>query len=288
MRDNRNLLGHIARKNSFRLKHFQLNHLSRLLIKGRGMLAHEPGLGKCVSGDTPVLVNGTLIRAEEVWSRYASEDRQHDGEGEWTQPTADLSTAALAASGHMTDARISCLYRQWVAEYGRRVCLDDGSEITITNRHKLHGADGWTLDVRAGDKVCVPRHIPNTKEYSPDPEAVELLAWQIAEGWESPNLGIVMISQKNVGRLKRLRDLAQRVARRHGISANSTPINRGGEARSTHLRITSRAYRTWLETMFGTSGAAKALANVSPTGSAPPTMLPCGYFCELTWPPKVL
>ena len=46
MRENRNLLSHIARKNNFKLKPFQLDHLSRLLIKGRGMLAHEPGLGK--------------------------------------------------------------------------------------------------------------------------------------------------------------------------------------------------------------------------------------------------
>ncbi len=46
MRENRNLLSHIARKHGFKLKPFQLDHLARLLIKGRGMLAHEPGLGK--------------------------------------------------------------------------------------------------------------------------------------------------------------------------------------------------------------------------------------------------
>jgi hypothetical protein len=46
VRENRNLLKHIARKNGFELRHFQLDHLSRLLVKGRGMLAHEPGLGK--------------------------------------------------------------------------------------------------------------------------------------------------------------------------------------------------------------------------------------------------
>ncbi len=46
VRDNRELLKHIARKNGFKLKLFQLDHLSRLLVKGRGMLAHEQGLGK--------------------------------------------------------------------------------------------------------------------------------------------------------------------------------------------------------------------------------------------------
>ncbi len=44
--DRRELLKHIARKNGFTLKLFQLDHLSRLLVKGRGMLAFEQGLGK--------------------------------------------------------------------------------------------------------------------------------------------------------------------------------------------------------------------------------------------------
>lgn len=46
MRDRYQLLKHIARKNGFTYKNFQLDHYSRLLVKGRGMLAHEQGLGK--------------------------------------------------------------------------------------------------------------------------------------------------------------------------------------------------------------------------------------------------
>lgn len=46
MRDRRNLLKLMERKNGFELRPFQLDHLSRLLIKERGMLAHDPGLGK--------------------------------------------------------------------------------------------------------------------------------------------------------------------------------------------------------------------------------------------------
>ena len=44
--DRRELLKHIARKNGFEWKLFQLEHMSRLLVKQRGMLAHEQGLGK--------------------------------------------------------------------------------------------------------------------------------------------------------------------------------------------------------------------------------------------------
>ncbi len=40
------LLTDIETEHGFRLKNFQKDHLSRLLTKGRGMLAHEQGLGK--------------------------------------------------------------------------------------------------------------------------------------------------------------------------------------------------------------------------------------------------
>ncbi|MGF1473171.1 MAG: hypothetical protein ACFB50_15715 [Rubrobacteraceae bacterium] len=46
VRDRRNLLRLIERKNNFELRGFQIDHLSRLLVKERGMLAHDPGLGK--------------------------------------------------------------------------------------------------------------------------------------------------------------------------------------------------------------------------------------------------
>ncbi len=42
----RELLEEIAAENGFELKPFQTDHLSRLLVKGRGMLAMEQGLGK--------------------------------------------------------------------------------------------------------------------------------------------------------------------------------------------------------------------------------------------------
>ena len=41
-----NVLTNIEDDKGFKLKHFQKDHLARLLTKGRGMLAHEQGLGK--------------------------------------------------------------------------------------------------------------------------------------------------------------------------------------------------------------------------------------------------
>ena len=259
--DRRELLKHIARKNDFKWKLFQLEHMSRLLVKQRGMLAHEQGLGKCVAGDTPVLVNGALLKAADVWERYSETQTTSDDEGEWAEPTEALLTTALA-DGKMSPATVSKLYRQKVGEWGRRVTLDDGSRITITNRHKLHRHDGWTLDIEAGDRVSVPRTI--AWEGKPeDEDLAELLAWQIAEGYETPHLGRVLITQKDVARLARLRKLALRVGETYDLDMHSLPIHQPA-ARTPFIGIYSRRYRTWLEREFGYRWGGKSAAKRIP------------------------
>ena len=259
--DRRELLKHIARKNDFKWRLFQLDHMSRMLVKQRGMLAHEQGLGKCVAGDTPVLINGALLKAADVWDRYSETTTTSDGEGEWAEPTEALLTTALA-DGKMSPATVSKLYRQKVSEWGRRVTLDDGSRITITNRHKLHCHDGWTLDIKAGDRVSVPRTI--AWEGKPeDEDLTELLAWQIAEGYETPHLGSVQVSQKDVARLARLRKLALRLGDRYGLDMHSLLIQQPA-AKTPFIGIYSRQYRTWLEREFGYRWGGKSAAKRIP------------------------
>ena len=249
VRDRRNLLKLIQRKNGFELRRFQLDHLSRLLVKERGMLAHDPGLGKCVGSGTPVLVNGTLITAEKIWSSYAANQGRFDGEGYWSEPTEPLETTALTVDGRLTKAPVSRLYRQRVAEWGRRVILDDGSKITITNRHKLHGENGWTLDIAPGGRVAVPRRVVWHGQRE-DPKLVELLAWQIAEGYENPDSAALSITQKDLGRLVHLHSLLSTVAESYGLGINSPRIMEP-HGRTPYLRINSHSYRIFLEREFG-------------------------------------
>ncbi len=231
------------------LRPFQLDHDSRLLVKGRGVLGHKQGLGKCVGSMDQVLINGTLITAEDAWARFASDERHRDDEGEWASPTQPLATTALAADGRMVDAPISRLYRQKVSEWGRRVTLDDGSSLTITDRHKLHAADDWTVDINPGDRVAVPRRL--VWEGRPeDSDLAELLAWQIAEGHEDARIGRVTITQKDGARLERLRELALTVGERYGLPMHSLPIATP-LGRSPFLGIYSRPYRSWLERELG-------------------------------------
>ena len=86
-------------------------------------------------------------------------------------------------TGQIVQASIRRLYRQCVRERLRRVTLEDGSRITITQRHKLLTNKGWTNALLEGDYVCVPARLYWEGE-PVDPDLLTFLAWQIAEGYE--------------------------------------------------------------------------------------------------------
>src|SRR5215210_2252405 len=166
-------------------------------------LADDMGLGKCLSADTLVPVNGTLRTAEDVWQVHAKEV-EFDGEGHWATPTDPLLVNAMdEATGRIVQAPIRRLYRQQVRECLRTVRLEDGRSITITRRHRLLTSRYWTNNLLPGDYVCVP---PKTVwEGRPeDPDLMTFLAWQMAEGYESRDQARVSISQKDVERLEDL------------------------------------------------------------------------------------
>lgn len=120
------------------------------------------GVGKCVRGDTPVWVNGSDDLIKDLWDRYSGPvfpDPDGSG-GEWAPATKKLQVASINDSGQMVKGRIVYLYRQRVRELGRRVVLDDGSEITMTMRHRLRGPDGWQKQIRVGDRIALPGRDP--------------------------------------------------------------------------------------------------------------------------------
>jgi ATP-dependent exoDNAse (exonuclease V) alpha subunit len=121
------------------------------------LLTGGPGVGKCVVGETPILIDGRMVSAEEAWNTYGKDqEAAFDGEGEWKIPNQLLTTAALnEETGEMVASPITKLYRQHVKETLRRVTLDDGSQITMTKRHRLHTANGWSNEFSIGGEVSV-------------------------------------------------------------------------------------------------------------------------------------
>ncbi|MCP2323756.1 intein/homing endonuclease [Hamadaea flava] len=244
------------------LRPYQQRGLSWLAFLERlglgAVLADSMGLGKCLSADMRVMVNGALVRADDIWHRYAGVDRLHDGEGEWAEPTESLMVNSIDSDGVIVEAPIRRLYRQHVSEHMRRVRLDDGSEVLITKRHKLLKVDDWTTDVKVGDRLCVPSRIV-WKGAPVDPDLVRLLAWQIAEGHER-GPGLLRITQKDRSVLDKLLEAVPGLGTRLDIQFNKPSIV--AQRNVNVLRINSVEYARMLALMgyeWGRRSAAKTI-----------------------------
>ncbi|MFP5271440.1 SNF2-related protein [Coleofasciculus sp.] len=235
------------------LRPYQLRGASWLAFLERwglgACLADDMGLGKCVAPSTLISVNGTVIQAEDIWKQYATE-AEFDGEGFWSQPTESLLINAIDSQTHkMTTAPIQRLYRQRVQEKLRTVKLKDGSQITITYRHKLLTNHGWTTNFQVGDYVCVPAKMI-WQGQPEDPDFVKFLAWQIAEGCEGceqSDRARVNISHKDKDCLQDLLQIFQKIGQRYNIKINNPSICTYPN-RVPDLRIDSQAYREFLQT----------------------------------------
>ncbi|WP_165969416.1 SNF2-related protein [Actinomadura sp. KC06] len=202
------------------------------------------GLGKCLGKDEFVYVNGTLIKAKDIWARFAN-GSSWDGEGEWSVPTETLTVNSIAKDGRIVPAPIARLYRQYISEKVREVRLDDGSRIILTRRHSLLGVEDWTNDIRPGMRVCVPTRLRH-EGASVDEDLTVLLAWQIAEGSEDRWTSVV-ITQKDVRVLEDLRARLLRIAERFGLQINNPKIVPSAGRRAFYLRFSGAQYRELLE-----------------------------------------
>jgi ATP-dependent exoDNAse (exonuclease V) alpha subunit len=207
------------------------------------MMTGGPGTGKCLGADSPIFVNGTLMRAEDVWRRYAVEPTW-DEEGYWARTREPLLTNSIDC-GRITTTEFTRLWKQRIRESGRRVLLDDGTELTLTRSHKLLGTEGWTSDFAPGDTVCLPQRL-RWQGHPVAPDLITLMAWQISEGYEEE--ATLSLTQKDTAVLTRVKECAQQFAAAHNINMNSMPIfpPYGGGRTVSSLQISSTAYRDYL------------------------------------------
>ena len=213
------------------------------------LLIGGQGCGKCIGPDDLILLAGRLIRAEAAWNVYATTP-EFDGEGWWSQPLEQPLTCSLDACGRMVAAPVVRLYRQHVREPVRKIRLSDGSELTVTSRHRLRGADEWTNDLREGAVICVPRRVdwPGTEA---DRDLVELVSWQIADGCETTGAknsrrgsSVLTITQSDLTVLEHLRELVITIGERYGLRVHDPRIN--PEHRAPTLSINSAEWRDFL------------------------------------------
>ena len=208
-------------------------------------LADDMGLGKCVLPDTKLQVDGVVKSAAEIWQEY-SQDTQFDGEGYWSKPKQKLLVNSLdETTGKIVIAEIGNLYRQKINEKVSKINLEDGSSVTITQRHKLLTDRGWRNRLQIGNYVCVPSRIYGN-DNKVDSNLTKFLAWQIAEGWENTKRATVNVFQKSTIILQDLQKTIVEIADRYQFKINRPQVQILDRGRTSYLRINSQEYREFL------------------------------------------
>ncbi|WP_439028188.1 replication factor C small subunit [Haloarchaeobius sp. DT45] len=119
------------------------------------MFAGPAGVGKCVTGETPVLTNRGIERIEDVVG---------DVDG-FAEPDDDLQVVTFDAQGNFEYVTPSKVFGKQ-ADNVVKVATRDGNQVTVTPEHRLLvlSADGleWrqAKDVESGDRVVRPRSTP--------------------------------------------------------------------------------------------------------------------------------
>src|SRR5271155_113230 len=125
------------------------------------------GSGKCVAGDTPVLLgDGTVATIEEQYAS-ASRDavRTVDGNDEWLRTREPVELYSLVGP-RMVKSRTRIFYKG-KSDSLIRVRTRSGRSVRVTPVHRLFtiGPDGnlretMARDLKAGDYVASVRHLP--------------------------------------------------------------------------------------------------------------------------------
>jgi len=163
---------------------FQREGLDFLLKSyGNALLADEMGLGKCLKGDTLISTTNGSITIKEIWKQ--AKITEHDGNEEWAKLKTPINIQTFDGK-NITAKQVNRIFRQKIDEPMIKIILKDGSKIECTKRHRFLTPDGWkrASELDTDDRVSVPsKTIHNGKGTIPQ-DVAELMAWQIAEGYE--------------------------------------------------------------------------------------------------------
>jgi hypothetical protein len=129
------------------------------------LLFHGLGTGKCCRSDAYVLVNGLLMKIQDIWDKYSSSEIVIDSEGgEWSVPKEELIINSINANGKIIKNVVKRLYREKINSNIREIELENGYKTGITMVHKLLKDNGWSNDLTVGDHVAIPKKLYNCPE----------------------------------------------------------------------------------------------------------------------------
>jgi len=167
-----------------KLLNFQKEGLDFLLkSSGNALLADEMGLGKCLTGNSLISTINGQISIKEIWKQSSIIEKNNDEEWGRLKTPIDIQTFD---GKQIVVKKVNRIFRQKIREHIIRITLLDGSTIECTKRHGFLTPDGWKRanDLNINDKVAVPAKTSHVGKSELPVDVAELMAWQIAEGYE--------------------------------------------------------------------------------------------------------
>ncbi|MDX1702408.1 MAG: hypothetical protein R3250_17400, partial [Melioribacteraceae bacterium] len=180
------------------------------------IIFHGTGTGKCLAPESNVYVNGHLVRIEDIWKNYNSEERINDSDGgEWCKPTEKLYVNSINHNTMKGSVQpVKRLYRQYINENIVNLALKNGSSIRITQAHKLLTENGWSTDFINNKFVAIPRKLLNINTKSIGNDLAYFLGAHISRGHEIKELSCLLIND-TLENLQKLKNLFEKIAKEY-------------------------------------------------------------------------
>ena len=217
----------------------------KLLERQKGMLiTSEAGTGKCLNGDTLVLVNGQPTRIDDYVNGKLGSDAAISS-GEVARRISGDTVISVDEQGHFVTSEVGGVFKQRIQEALVNVRLASGRFVEVTKAHPLlimrDGEMRWTPagQLAVGDHVATPAKLPVSERVTPGVEIAELIAWQLAEGNEYEVCARFHNAERLV--LDRFSELVQ--------LAGFTPKEFQYGEKCPYIQTSGRQYRRWLESL---------------------------------------
>ena len=189
-------------------------HQQRVIDKVRAsgglVVKHGLGSGKCARASTPVYTTRGVVPLGSLFG-----EQLEGPEAELTLDGGDLRVASLV-DGTFRWMPVRARYRQRLpeGEHTVKVTTARGHTVELTLAHPMpvvrEGCIKWVPagELVEGDVLAACGALPPGEVCPEVPDAlVELLAWQVAEGWEQETSGRLIITQDHRHLLRHLLDL---------------------------------------------------------------------------------
>ena len=122
----------------------------------KGILVfHGMGSGKCIGKDMKILINDSYVTISDIWNNYKTTIIYDDTNGEWTMPSDMLTVKSINNNGQLTNGNVIRLYREKINSHVKKITLNNGNSIIITDSHKLLTMDGWSNILMIDDDIKV-------------------------------------------------------------------------------------------------------------------------------------